>query len=61
MKAWNCDSCGEPVEVVEDYKPENCCNGYLCGCYGYPIDPVFCRKCEERIYGVQQEMQVPKS
>lgn len=37
---WKC-------EVNEIYKPEYCCNGYLCGCEGYPIDPPFCDDCFE--------------
>lgn len=51
MKKWLCDFCGDFIKVTKDYEPKMCCEGYLCGCYGYPINPVFCDKCEERIYG----------
>jgi hypothetical protein len=51
MKHWNCDSCGEPIKVFKEYEPEHCCDGYLCGCYGYPINPIFCTPCERKIYG----------
>jgi hypothetical protein len=25
--------------------PEYCCNGYMCGCMGLPIDPPYCDEC----------------
>lgn len=37
---------------VYGYKPEYCCSGYMCGCYGLPIEPPLCSvKCEEKVYG----------
>lgn len=50
MKKHPCDSCNVEVEVTNDYKPEFCCNGYECGCYGRVINPVFCDKCEKEIF-----------
>lgn len=34
-----CLECGSEVK---DYKPEYCCNGIDCGCYGLPIHPPIC-------------------
>ena len=51
MKPWECSNCGEPIEVYEEYEPTSCCNGFECGCYGYPINPVFCDACEIMIFG----------
>ena len=32
----NCES------KVKDFNLEFCCNGNLCGCYGYPVNVDFC-------------------
>ena len=37
-----CQGCGTPI------REEYCCNGYLCGCMGLPIEPPLCRKCMEK-------------
>ncbi|MFV1457762.1 hypothetical protein [Bacillus mycoides] len=50
-KPWVCDGCGFITKVEKDYEPKMCCNGYECGCFGMPIEPVFCDSCEERYYG----------
>ncbi|NRD80331.1 hypothetical protein HPT25_23700 [Bacillus sp. BRMEA1] len=50
-KLWFCDSCFTSIRVKRNYKPEHCCNGFECGCYGMPINPVFCDKCEQKIFG----------
>lgn len=36
-------------EEIEDYfkNSEYCCDGRMCGCYGYPIDPPVCDKCSK--------------
>lgn len=39
-------SCDERFGVPSDYEYEYCCNGIECGCYGYPINPMFCDACE---------------
>jgi hypothetical protein len=44
-------NCSEMIEVPNDYKPEYCCDGYMCGCMGYPINPIFCDECEQMYYG----------
>ncbi len=31
-----CVHCGE---IVEDWEPQYCCSGEVCGCYGLPIYP----------------------
>lgn len=46
-----CDWCGRLILVQKDYKSEYCCSGYMCGCYGMPINPVFCSPCEWKVYG----------
>lgn len=51
VKPWYCDACGCKVSVPYNYEPEGCCSGFECGCAGLAINPVFCRKCEERIFG----------
>ena len=33
------DLLGYTVEEVKDWEPEYCCNGYMCGCMGQPIEP----------------------
>jgi hypothetical protein len=48
LKKWKCDSCWRETKVVKDYKPWVCCDGRECGCYGLPINPVFCEKCEDK-------------
>jgi len=50
-KKWECVACGDDVEVVDDYEPKYCCNDRDCGCGGYPVNPVFCDKCDEKIFG----------
>lgn len=50
MKNWDCDWCGVTLKVMNEYKPIECCSGYLCACQGYPLNPVFCEKCMSRIY-----------
>lgn len=49
-----CVSCGTGVYVPSDYKEEYCCSGSMqsmCGCGGFPINAVFCRKCESKHFG----------
>lgn len=31
--------CGKPVP---GYKPQYCCDGRACGCYGQPVEPCVC-------------------
>jgi hypothetical protein len=47
LKKWTCDTCFKPVKVVQNYEPEMCCDGIECGCYGNPLNPVFCNDCEK--------------
>lgn len=51
MKPWLCDGCFQATEVEVDHQPELCCDGYMCGCYGKPTNPVFCETCEEKLFG----------
>ena len=51
LKKWSCSGCGKEIEVNDDYEEENCCDGRMCGCQGREVNPVFCDKCEEKIYG----------
>lgn len=57
VKKQICDNpnCGEIIEVPDDYEPEYCCNGYMCGCYGYPTNPMFCDECEKKFHGAPVE------
>jgi hypothetical protein len=52
MKKKPCSNpnCEEMIEVPDDFKYEFCCNGRECGCYGYPINPVFCDPCEQILF-----------
>lgn len=58
MKSVRCDNanCEEKIEMPDDYEPEYCCSGHMCGCYGYPINPVFCDPCEKEIFGEPVEV-----
>lgn len=47
MKKYYCEKCKEE-EIPE---PKYCCSGYMCGCYGMPIDPPLCEKCWEEVMG----------
>lgn len=38
-EVYTCECCGDPVP---GYKPQYCCSGFLCGCYGLPIEPCIC-------------------
>ena len=49
MKEWYCADCGKllTLEEVDDWSKNTpkCCDGYMCGCMGLPIDPPYCNKC----------------
>lgn len=51
VKDWHCNGCNAPIQVPNDYEPEYCCDGRECGCYGLPVNPMFCDACEERVFG----------
>lgn len=54
MKTIECHACREGrVEVEDDYEEEMCCSGLdeQCGCYGMPVNPVFCDTCSSKIFG----------
>ena len=62
VKKQPCDNryCDETVEVPDDFKHEFCCSGRMedmCGCGGWPINPAFCDKCEEKLFGKPIETQ----
>jgi hypothetical protein len=46
-----CYHCGTLLTEREASKyyetTEYCCDGYMCGCMGMPIEPPFCDRCEE--------------
>ncbi|UVI31195.1 hypothetical protein [Paenibacillus spongiae] len=44
--------CIECNAEIEDYEPEYCCSGWMCGCMGLPIDPPLCEECEKRPEGI---------
>ncbi|PHE64395.1 hypothetical protein COF68_06040 [Bacillus toyonensis] len=48
-KSWLCDFCQDLTIVNKDHKPEICCDGYMCGCYGMVNNPVLCKKCSNSI------------
>ena len=50
FKKVQCINCENVVEVEASYEPEYCCNGYMCGCYGDPINPIFCDDCEKKLF-----------
>lgn len=39
FEACTCEICAKPVP---DYKPQYCCSGHECGCYGRPLYPCIC-------------------
>ena len=50
MKPYKCVACGNDTVAPDDYEPEYCCNGVGCGCYGKPINPIFCDECEALMF-----------
>jgi hypothetical protein len=50
-KKWSCDGCREKMKVYAEYKPEYCCNGIECGCFGLPVNPIFCDPCADMFFG----------
>lgn len=50
LKNWKCDFCSKPIRVSKDYEPEMCCNGRECGCFGMPINEIFCTDCEKMLF-----------
>jgi hypothetical protein len=54
MKRWLCDGCGDFIKITKEYEPRMCCSGFECGCYGMPINPIFCDKCLEKYFGKQK-------
>ena len=50
MKNLDWDQCVVCEKKVPDYEPVMCCNGYMCGCYGEPVEPCFCStECESQM------------
>lgn len=48
MKCYHCNT--EMTEQERDKYYEEakyCCNGYMCGCMGAPVDPPYCDSCIE--------------
>lgn len=44
---YTCWECSQPMP--KDYTPDMCCDGYMCGCQGGPVDPVCCTNiCEQK-------------
>lgn len=44
-----CIMCDAPVD---DYEPQMCCDGHMCGCMGMPIEPPLCSiECTEKLLG----------
>jgi len=56
MKTYECYGCQIEIQVDDDYEPKYCCSGYMCGCMGSPINPVFCDECEKNIFGRQNDV-----
>jgi len=50
---YNCEGCNKEMKAQKDYEHEHCCSGFECGCMGLPINPIFCDKCEESLFGKQ--------
>ncbi len=57
MKKWHCCGCSVEIEVEDDYEPEYCCSGLSnhCGCMEQPINPEFCKKCEDIIFSLERK------
>ena len=55
MKSWKCNACNADIEVFDEYEPQFCCDGKMCGCYGEVINPVFCDECEEKFLGKEDK------
>lgn len=52
VKSCLCVTCNAEVQGVPiDYRPVYCCDGYMCGCYAMPLNPILCKKCEEQLFG----------
>lgn len=60
MKTIKCYTCNKEIEVYDEYEIKYCCPGRMeneCGCGGAPINPMFCDKCEEKIFGKKEKYQ----
>jgi len=52
-----CVVCEAPVD---DYEPQICCSGHMCGCMGMPSEPPICSsECFERLMGSMREEEQP--
>lgn len=51
MKIFKCERCSIDIEMPDDYERPMCCDGYMCGCMGQPIEPLLCTECEEAVFG----------
>ena len=47
---YPCMICGEPL----GYVPQMCCDGFMCGCMGQPIDPPVC---SEKCYNIMRRAE----
>jgi hypothetical protein len=51
VRKWHCAECMEVLTLEEvkwwEENTPRCCDGYLCGCRGLPVDPPYCEKCLE--------------
>lgn len=42
MVKYSCEYCEDDL----GFEPKMCCDGYMCGCMGRPVDPMVCsREC----------------
>lgn len=53
VKLEPCAKCGTEAHAPKDYEPEYCCGGgmqSMCGCGGFPTNPVFCDECIKELF-----------
>ena len=48
-------SCVFCRKEVEEYIPDYCCDGRMCGCYGEPLEPPMHIECYNKHFGFEDD------
>lgn len=50
--------CQNPGCENEIEEPQRCCNGSDCGCYGMPVDPLYCSQRCETEHSIYKRLEI---